>query len=101
MRLTRLDQKLVAGIVGLFLPFLQGVLFIVVGIGLLDFEKKTQVIARARRRLKGWVPRKWMYPSRERRARRVARIAARRAKVNAKIGAKVAGKPLDGLEPVD
>lgn len=62
------------GIAGLFLPFLQGVLFLVIGIGLLDFDRKRRVLASARRRLVGWgVPRKWFYPTAIHRARRIER----------------------------
>lgn len=62
------------GIVGLFLPFLQGFLFIALGIGMLEFDRKTHVLARSRRWLvRRGIPRKWMYPSPARRLRRVAR----------------------------
>lgn len=62
------------GVIGLFLPFLQGVVMIVGGIALLDFDGKTRFLARARRRLTKWgVPRRWLVPTRAHRARRVAR----------------------------
>lgn len=78
------------GIAGLFLPFLQGVLFLVIGIGLLDFERKRRVLASGRRRLVGWgAPRAWFYPSAERRARRIEKRRARQgAKANAKAAAR-------------
>ncbi len=66
------------GVVGLFLPFLQGVVMILGGIALLDFDGKTRFLARSRRRLAKWgVPRRWMTPTRAMRARRVARAQKR------------------------
>lgn len=60
------------GIVGLFLPFLQGFLFIALGIGMLEFDRKTHVLAHTRRFLvRRGIPRKWMYPTRARRLRRI------------------------------
>lgn len=64
---------LLLGVLGIFLPLLQGFLFIALGIGMLDFERKTWVLARLRRGLRHrGVPRKLlMYPSHARRARRI------------------------------
>ena len=64
---------LLLGVVGIFLPLLQGFLFIALGIGMLDFERKTWVLARTRRwlRRRGVSRKLLMYPSHARRARRV------------------------------
>lgn len=50
---------IVLGVAGLFLPFLQGVLLILAGVAMLDFEGKQEMIERLResslgRRVLGW-----------------------------------------------
>ena len=50
---------IVLGVAGLFLPFLQGILLILAGITMLDFERKEEMIRRLResapaRRAIGW-----------------------------------------------
>jgi len=50
---------IVLGVAGLFLPFLQGILFILAGVAMLDFEGKEELIQRLResplgRRVTGW-----------------------------------------------
>jgi len=50
---------IVVGVAGLFLPFLQGVLLILAGVAMLDFEGKQEMIERFResppaQRLIGW-----------------------------------------------